>query len=350
MLDVISTPVPETLVLQAFKLGIMLLTGSNIHVQRSMWDHLSAKTSDLFFINVPKVPEMRRRDVDTRNLRAKNIEIDEDTDKFGNHLINSRGSPRRPPRPCRTPSPSNPTTRSRSTCSTRPWSSRRRGTRPVVRGMDEDELLMSDSVIDFLVEMLQGPNPGNQEFLGTTLIVDIGKRIMQAKIFKQGHNNSLTVSMIRSSVCQMFSAMMEGPERPSVKLAIAVMLDLDLFKMFVIELERLCTTLEKTMANKLEDEEIRKDATKENANMLSCGYELFCVYQQLATTDETLEKGIIRRRTRSPTRSSTRRRTSTLRRRSSASSSCGATRCRWTSRTSRSARRARRSLRRRRTG
>jgi hypothetical protein len=297
VLDVISAPVPETLVLQAFKLGIMLLTGGNTHVQRSMWDHLNAKTSDLFFIACRKfLKSQAKKIVDNRNLRAKNIEIDEDTDKFGNHLIEfmrlTAEGHFMPMQEMLREQPNNKKSINLLHEAVEFLVAVARDT-TVLRGMDEDELVISDSVVDFLVEMLQGPNAGNQEFLGTTLIVDIGKRIMQAKIFKQGHNNSLTVSTIRSSVCQMFSAMMEGPERPSVKLAIAEKLDLDLFKMFVIELERLCMTLEKTMANKIEDEEIRQDATKENANMLSCGYELFCVYQQLATSDETLEKGII---------------------------------------------------------
>ena len=229
MLDVISAPVPETLVLQAFKLGIMLLTGGNIHVQRSMWDHLNAKTSDLFFIACRKfLKSQAKKIVDTRNLRAKNIEIDEDTDKFGNHLIEfmrlTAEGHFAPMQDMLREQPNNKKSINLLHEAVEFLVAVARDT-TVLRGMDEDELLISDSVIDFLVEMLQGPNAGNQEFLGTTLIVDIGKRIMQAKIFKQGHNNSLTVSMIRSSVCQMFSAMMEGPERPSVKLAIAEKLE-----------------------------------------------------------------------------------------------------------------------------
>merc|ERR1719399_692341 len=47
------------------------------------------------------------------------------------------------------------------------------------------------------------------------------------------------------------------------------------------------------MSNRSELEQVRADAATEHKNMLSCGYELFCVYMQLATSDKALEKGIV---------------------------------------------------------
>jgi hypothetical protein len=88
VLDVISAPVPERLVLQAFKLGEVLLVFGNPHVQQSMWDHLNAKPSDLFFIACKKFMQVEaKKIVDNRSLRAKNIELDDDTERFGWHLV-----------------------------------------------------------------------------------------------------------------------------------------------------------------------------------------------------------------------------------------------------------------------
>jgi hypothetical protein len=297
VLDVISAPVPERLVLQAFKLGEVLLVFGNPHVQQSMWDHLNAKPSDLFFIACKKFMQVEaKKIVDNRSLRAKNIELDDDTERFGWHLVEflrltceghfmpMQDMLREQEKNKKSINLLNETVEYLVAVAREA---------SVLRGMDEDELQMVAIVVDFLVETLQGPCPGNQEFLGSTLIVDIGKRTLTAKIFKAGHNQSLTVSVVRSAVCQLFSAMMEGPEKPSVKQAIAEKLDLDLFKTFVQEINKVCVALEGKIADKSLEPEERADAAEEHKNMLSCGYELFCVYQQLATSDRALEKGII---------------------------------------------------------
>ena len=295
VIEVVACATDPQLVLQAVKLGIQLLDGGNKHVQGKMYAHLNSKSSDPFYQKCKMYIALEaKKIIDNRSLRAKDIEIADDPDRFGWHLMEFL----------------------------RLWAEAHNlemqlmlqfqennkkevnllfeiveflvlvaKDAQVLRGMDEDELMMVHQALDFLVEALQGPCSENQTYLGEAgVITEICKRILTTKIFKPGHNQSLTVALVRAAVCALFNAMMEGPELPVVKNAISEKCDLELFKSFAMEIYKRGGELEIVIKGK--DAAAATDAAAEFDAMLSCGFDLFCVYMQLATSDAELEKGI----------------------------------------------------------
>ena len=86
-----------------------------------------------------------------------------------------------------------------------------------LRALRDDELEHINLTLEFLVESVQGPCPGNQYCLAVeTSAIDVCRRVLGKKLAKRGGNTRLGVARVRGSCAKLLSALVEGGDEPLV--------------------------------------------------------------------------------------------------------------------------------------
>ena len=156
-----------------------------------------------------------------------------------------------------------------------------------LHGMPDDELTDIEAIVNFLVESVQGPCVGNQDFLATMDVVDICRRLLLASIWEHGANSPCTVARVRNACCALLSALMEGPESRAVRHSLALQLDGDFFRKFIVMLHKRTEEVENYQQS---TGHATKSQREELENLMRCRFNIVNVFMQLAMFDPLINE------------------------------------------------------------
>lgn len=303
VLSVVAYCKEEDLVKAALKFGNLMCKGGNIHVQRMIYEYFEETKKAAFFGKSKEYIRMELNKIaERRRHRALNLIVDEE-DTVSTLLIEfirlwSEGH------------------NSQMQNLTREQTMNKKSYNLIEdvcavlemqcdpdemnMGLSEGDLRRTTALLDFAIEVMQGPCMANQKFIGgTTFTPKICKMFIEktTHIYNKEKNTVAMIADIRSVACRCLSALMEGSEEPSVQQAISDQCDAPLYKEYMVMVYELIYRVDpkqapeipatKAMQKKLvpftEDELGGEPADIINAYMETC-FELYSIYKQLTTS------------------------------------------------------------------
>ena len=172
-------------------------------------------------------------------------------------------------------------------------------------GLSEGDLKRTTLLLDFVIEVMQGPCMPNQKFIGgTTFTAKICKMFLEKSthIYNKDKNTIAMIAGIRKTACLCLTALMEGSDEPSVQQAVCDQCDERVYKEYMVMLYEMIFRIDPASAPAIKNSPaIRKKLvpfTEDElggkpadiiANLKDTGFDLFSVYQQLTTSGPTSE-------------------------------------------------------------